>query len=154
MVSPVRALGPATGLLLLAGCYFSGDTRVLVTSTPPGAEILVDGEATGATTPAHLDLGGYFGDDHAITIRMPGYEDETRQVVHHNIYYSSRWIDGTDFRLWAFPLWWTLGDFFTPFAVRWIYVPHEVHVLLYPVGEAPVHGSPQPLEEAEPGPDS
>ena len=30
----------------------------------------------------------------------------------------------------------------TPFAVRYLFVPHDLMVRLYPVGEAPVTGNP------------
>lgn len=125
-------------LPLVACTYASGDSRVLVTSTPAGAEILVDGTTTGNTTPSMIDLGAFFGGDHVITVQKDGYGPEDREVVHYTHWYTSRWIDGTDFRVFAFPLWWTLGDFLTPFAVRWEYVPHELHVMLYPAGDGPV----------------
>lgn len=138
--------------LPLAACtYASGDPRVMVTSTPAGAEILVDGLATGRTTPSMLDLDGIIGSDHQITLRKAGYQTEHREVVHYSHWYTSHWIDGTDYRLFALPIWWTLGDFFTPFAVQWQYVPHQLHVTLYPDGEAPVPSDPPgPGEAAEP----
>ena len=126
------------GLCCVACTYASGDPTVLVSSTPAGAEILLDGQETGRTTPSLLDLDGIIGSDHRITVRKDGYEPEHRDVVHYTHWYTSRWIDGTDFRLFALPLWWTLGDFVTPFAVRWQYQPHELHVTLHPEGQAPV----------------
>jgi hypothetical protein len=138
-----RALLLLSIWLPLAACtYASGDPRVMVSSTPAGAEILVDGAATGRTTPSMLDLDGIIGDDHRITLRKAGYEDEHREVVHYSHWYTSHWIDGTDFRLFPLPIWWTLGDFFTPFAVRWQYEPHQLHVKLYPTGDAPVGDEP------------
>lgn len=125
--------------LPLAACtYASGDSRVFVSSEPAGADILVDGEATGLTTPSMVDLDGFNGDDHRIGVTKLGFEREDRDVVHYTHWYTSRWIDGTDFRIFAFPLFWTIGDFLTPFAVEWIYVPNSVHVVLHPSGEAPV----------------
>lgn len=126
--------------LLLPSCtYLSGDANVLVTSTPAGADILLNGEDTGRTTPTLLELGGIAGRSHAITVRKIGYEDEVRQVYHYTTGYTSRWIDGAvEPGVWNFPLWWTLGDFFTPFGVRWRYVPGELHVRLHRRGEAPV----------------
>jgi hypothetical protein len=129
-----------TLLLPLFGCtYMSGDPNVLVTSRPPGAEILVDGRSTGLTTPALLDLGGLFGGDHEVTLQKDGYEPETRIVRHYTTCSTSRWVDGADLRVWRFPTWWTLGDWFLPFAVDWRYAPHDLYVVLYRVGEAPVH---------------
>ena len=112
---------------------------MLVTSAPAGAEILVDGEPTGFTTPHMLDLGGFFGGDHVLTLRKRGYVDENRTVYHYTTFYTSKWIDGaSDIILWPVPLWWTTGDLLFPFAARWVYVPHELYVRLYTEGEAPV----------------
>jgi hypothetical protein len=116
-----------------AACtYALGDPHVLVTSTPPGAEIWLNGEASGRTTPAKLDLGGVFGSDHEITLRKPGYRDETRRVYHYTTTAMARWNDGApDEDMWPWPLFWSFGDFVLPFTLEWRYVPHEVHAWLY-----------------------
>jgi len=135
-------LRAATTLLtvLLAGCtYLTGDSHVVVTSTPAGAEILVDGLRTEFTTPAKIELDAMNGDDHRITLRKQGFDDETRTAYHYTSGYTSRWIDGaSDVSIWSCFLWWTFGDMVTPFAIEWQYVPHELHVVLYPPGEGPV----------------
>ena len=125
---------------LLAGCtYLSGDAHIVVTSTPPGANVLLDGASTGKTTPIKLELDGMIGSNHDITLRKPGYAAETRRVYHYSTGYASRWIDGaTDVVLPPVPLFWTLGDILLPFGRRWRYVPHELHVVLYEQGEQPV----------------
>lgn len=127
-------------LLNFASCtYFSGDSRVLVTSDPAGAQILVDGSATGYWTPHYVDLAGLFGGNHEITLRKRGFEDETRTVYQYDTAYTSRWLDGGDTdTFFSAPLFWTIGDFMTPFAVRWQYVPQKLFVTLYPEGEAPL----------------
>ncbi|MBK8977547.1 MAG: PEGA domain-containing protein [Planctomycetes bacterium] len=141
-MAPRPLLAPL--LLLAAGCtYASGDSLVFVTSTPAGASIAVDGEDTGFTTPRALDLGGLFGSDHDITLTLDGYEPETRRVVHRRTGATSRWGDGNDVRVWPNPLHWTLGDWFTPFELHWAYVPGDLHVRLYRMGEAPVRATPQ-----------
>lgn len=129
----------------LCGCtWVSGDHRVLVTSEPAGARILVDGEDTGHTTPSMVDLGALLGTDHNITVRKKGFAPEERRVVHYTTAYTARWIDGAaDVGLWTFPLFWPLGDWVLPVGVRYVYVPHELYVRLYREGEAPVSG-PQP----------
>ena len=119
--------------------FFSGDPYVIVTSTPAGARILVDGEDTGDTTPAKLELGGMLGSDHQIEIRKDGFVPEIRQVYHYTSAYSSRLIDAaTELELLNNPVYWTFGDFFLPFGVRWRYVPHELHVVLYEARMGPV----------------
>jgi len=132
-------------LSLTAGCtYFSGNPHVIVTSTPPGAEILVDGTATGKSTPSRIDLGGILGGDHEITLRKQGFGDEKRTVYHYTNGYGSRWIDGASDvgDLFSSPIDWTPGDFVLPFGVKWRYVPHEIHAVLYAPDQGPVSGEP------------
>ncbi len=133
---------------LPACTYVHGDSRVLVTSEPPGADIVVDGQDTGMTTPTMLDLDGFFGDDHQITVRLEGHQPETREVVHRRVWRMSRWIDGVDLRVFPFPLNWTLGDFFTPFEVEYLYVPADLYVVLWKDGEAPVADEETPGDDA------
>jgi len=123
---------------------FHGRTEVLITSSPAGAAVYLDGQDTGETTPIRLDLGdfmfvaGYFGSDHEITVRKPGFEPETRRVYHHTAHYTSTWGEGvSDWMMLPLPLFWTLGDWFTPIGVKWDFIPHELHVKLYPTGKAP-----------------
>lgn len=120
-------------LLSSAACtYVESDPHVVVSSTPPGAEILLDGANTGRTTPSKLDLGGFTGSDHAITLRKPGFHEVTRRVYHYRTTSMARWIDGaTEPTIWPLPLWWTMGDMLLPFTAEWRYVPHELHAQLY-----------------------
>jgi hypothetical protein len=131
-----RPLALVAVLLPLYGCvYPAGDSRVFVTSDPPGADVMLDGEATGLTTPAILELGGACADDHRISVVKQGFEPEERRVTHYTRWRTSRWRDGAvEVGVWAFPMFWTFGDFFTPFEVRWAYVPHDLFVRLYPEG--------------------
>ncbi|MCC6669847.1 MAG: PEGA domain-containing protein [Planctomycetes bacterium] len=139
----MRPLAAALLAFLPACTFLDGDPSVLVTSTPPGAEILVDGQPTGKTTPALLELDGFFGDHHVITLRKRGFSDEERQVTHYRQLYGSRWIDGAAaIEVWSFPFFWTAGDVVTPFAIKWRYVPHEVHARLYREGQAPLREDP------------
>jgi hypothetical protein len=136
------ALAVACALAMPACTYLSGNTFVLVTSTPPGAEILVDGEPTGLTTPARLDLNGITGDDRVITLKLEGHDPETRKVVYHRTTGFSRWIDASDDLVigFTFPIFWTLPDFFLPFKLNWANTPDALHAKLYKTGEGPVHG--------------
>jgi hypothetical protein len=139
-------------LLLLAtvlpSCtFFHGTTDVLISSTPAGAAVFLDGQDTGETTPIRLDMGnsmfvgGYFGKDHDITVQKKGFQAETRRVYHHTSHYTSSWIHGaTDWVTIPVPFFWTTGDWFMPLAVKWEYSPHELHIKLYPTGKAPGEG--------------
>lgn len=124
--------------LLCAGActWFKSEDRVLITSDPPGARIVVDGRDTGQTTPARLAIGGTFGTDHDVTVTKKGYRPTTRRVYQHTEGYTSKWIDGAyDAVMPTIPLFWTAGDFVFPFGVRSAIVPHELHVKLYRTDE-------------------
>ena len=125
--------------LLLTSCTFvSENYNVMVASEPPGAEILLDGLPTGRTTPAMLSMEDESSSTHVLTLRKSGFEDESRTIYHYKEWYTSRWDDGAiGTTLVNWPIWWTLGDMFTPFAVRYLFVPHDLLVRLYPDGEAP-----------------
>ena len=130
-------------LVILGSCtYLGGDPHVIVTSTPGGAEILLDGGPTGLTTPAKLELGGIAGRNHIVSLHKEGYQPESREFYHYTTAYTSRWIDGAAENMPSFPIFWTFGDWFLPLGIDWRYVPHEVHVVLYPSGEAPVTENP------------
>lgn len=124
---------PLLAACLLAGCTsFQGDDRVVVTSDPPGATILVDGTDLGYTTPKALDIGGLGGSDHVITLHKKGFRSETRLLLQMGSSYTARFVDGApDFAPPVWPLAWTFGDFFIPLGVRWAFGPGELHVKLY-----------------------
>lgn len=138
-----RCLFPILLCLLAPACtYFESSEQVFVTSTPAGAEIHLDGEDTGLTTPATLQFDEWIHSDHELTVRKAGHDPEVRQIQAHNTGYTSRWIDGLpgDVVSYPWPLFWTLGDVFTPFARRREYTPRTLHVRLYKAGESPGTG--------------
>jgi hypothetical protein len=98
-------------VLLPACTWWSSRERVLVASEPPGAAIWVDGQSTGKTTPAAIDIGGHFGGDHVIELRKKGYRTVRRRAYQYTEGYTSRWIDGAyDETLPPLPIFWTTGD--------------------------------------------
>lgn len=126
--------------LLPACTWWSSRERVLVASEPPGAAIWVDGQSTGKTTPASVDIGGHFGGDHVIELRKRGYRTVTRRVYQHTEGYTSRWIDGAyDDSLPPLPLFWTTGDMLLPFGVRSAILPAE-HLIVLERDDAPLLG--------------
>lgn len=130
---PMRSLP----LLLIAalGCsctWFKNNNPVLITSTPPGARIWIDGTDTGRTTPASFDLAGNFGRDHDVKVVKKGFRPVERRLYQHTQGYTSRWIDGAStFGLPPLPIFWTPGDLVFPFGVQGQVVPDELHVKLY-----------------------
>ena len=128
----IRALSSLLLLLSGSACtWWRSQEHVLITSEPLGAAILVDGQATGRTTPARLPLGGNFGRDHLVVLQKKGYRPAARWLVQHTEGYSSRWRDGAyDLVMPPLPLFWTTGDLFFPFGVRGALLPAELHVQL------------------------
>ena len=123
-------------LFAMSACTWQSDSRVFLTTDPPGADVAIDGIETGQTTPVILDLDAVVPGGHTVTVRKNGFGDQTRTVLHHKALYGSRWEDGAATEaIKAMPLFWTFGDAFAPFAVRWQYEPHELHVKLYKNGE-------------------
>lgn len=120
-------------LLLAASCTWWHSTEdVLITSDPLGARVFVDGEDTGRTTPVKLAIGGNFGADHVIELRLEGHRPGFRRLYQHTEGYTSKWIDGAyEIVLPPLPFFWTAGDFVFPFAIRGALVPGDVHVKLY-----------------------
>ena len=53
----------------------SRPATVAVLSTPPGAEIFVDGRSTGQTTPADVSMAG---GDHSVELRLNGYATQSQ----------------------------------------------------------------------------
>ena len=119
--------------LCCSGCvYFKPQDPVLLTSDPPGAHIILDGEDTGRTTPASFDIAGDFEGDHLLELTKTGYRSELRVLTQCTRTYSPRWIDGSAGPdLPPLPIFWTFGDIFLPFGVRGAIVPGEVYVKLY-----------------------
>ncbi|MBX3462451.1 MAG: PEGA domain-containing protein [Planctomycetes bacterium] len=120
-------------LLAASACtWFTSKSQVVVTSEPPGARILIDGIDTGHTTPAALQIGGSFGRDHVLELRLAGHRPAVRRFHQYTEGYTSKWIDGAyDPVMPPLPFFWTFGDFVFPFAVRGAMVPGEVYVKLY-----------------------
>jgi len=134
------SLALALASMLLPSCtYIQGDDRVLVTSTPPGAWIAVDGVDIGHSTPHQFNLSNYGAHDHLITVTKQGYEPESREIYYHSQWRTSVWKEGAVEDLqFTWPVFWTFGDFFLPFEYRWEFVPREMFVQLYPQGQAPM----------------
>lgn len=120
-------------LLLASACtWWSSAEHVLITSDPLGAKIFVDGTDTGRSTPARLQIGGNFGGDHVVELRLKGYRPQRRTVYQYTEGYTSKWIDGAfETSLPPLPFFWTAGDLAFPFGVRGALVP-DLYVKLYP----------------------
>jgi len=129
-----RPLLPFLAFLIasLNGCvYWKSHENVLISSDPLGARILVDGRDTGKTTPSRLAIGGNFGTDHIIELQKPGFRPARRRVYQHTEGYTSRWNNGVyDMVMPPLPVFWSVGDFVTPFGIRGALLPAELYVQL------------------------
>lgn len=119
-------------LSLASACtWWSSEEHVLITSDPLGARVFVDGTDTGKTTPTRLAIGGNFGGNHVVELRLKGYRSQVRTVYQYTEGYTSKWIDGAyETALPPLPFFWTAGDFIFPFGVRGALVP-DLYVKLY-----------------------
>ena len=125
---------------LPACTWWQSGENVLVSSQPLGARICIDGQDTGKTTPSRLTIGGNFGSDHLLELKKPGYRTARRRLYQHTEGYTSRWNDGVyDLAMLPLALFWTTGDFLTPFGVRGALLPAELHVQLE-TSDAPLLG--------------
>jgi PEGA domain len=121
---------------LLGSCvWFGGDSRIFVSSDPQGAKIWIDGKLSQQTTPAALELGGILGSTHEIRVGKKGFEDEVRTVSHYTQFDTTKlneWVGAVD--TLPFPTWATFDDLIFPWKIVWVYVPHNLHVKLFPEG--------------------
>ncbi|MBL9076098.1 MAG: PEGA domain-containing protein [Planctomycetes bacterium] len=128
----MRALAVLPLLAASACTWWSSTEMVRISSDPLGARVFVDGQDTGRTTPVMLAIGGNFGRDHVVELRLPGHRPAARRLYQYTEGYTSKWIDGAyEDVLPPLPFFWTAGDFFVPFGVRGAMVPGDLHVKLY-----------------------
>ncbi len=121
--TPLIAFGLALSLGATA-CQFSRE--IAITSDPDGAHVWLGRESIGAT-PARFPVSATgpienqtFKPEY-VTVRMPGYREEVRQIPYR---WSGRNV------IWSIPL--VLG---VPGILLWAKVPHDMHVVLEPEAE-------------------
>lgn len=125
----VRLLALAA-LAGLSGCSLLAPNRpVLLSTTPPGATVLVDGHNIGFLTPCQVQFD--IDEDVRIDFEIPGYRTETRFLTPDDEVYSILWREmNTGAQTWNFPLFLTMRDLLVP--VKWLegHSPGRVHVEL------------------------
>lgn len=124
-------------LLLPAGCVAPAlEESVSVFSEPAGAEVLVDGVATGLYTPCDLELSAFRG-ARELELRKPGYASGRRSVVRRTAFELSRPSEaGAMEAPELFPLYWTATDFLLPFQFTSGIYPRKLFVRLVPAAPA------------------
>ena len=102
---------------------------VLVASTPPGAQVYVDGRDSGFVTPAALALPRNAW--HRVDVVLTGYEPATRLLGPGGQTFVIPWTDGYLGPLtWYFPLWLSVEELFFPLRVQNDLDPDRIHVRL------------------------
>jgi hypothetical protein len=114
----------------LSGCnLLSPDRATSLSSSPPGASVIINGRDSGFATPCYLDLGA--DDPMRIEFELPGFVTETRLLTPDKEAYAMLWREGNvGPGTWRIPLFLNLLDFIVP--VKWANVqsPGRVHVEL------------------------
>ena len=110
---------------LLSGCIASRRPIVL-DSTPPGADVFIDGVSTGHATPCKIQLADK---PRTVEFRLAGYETESRSWVIGERSLVVFYMDSfTNLTTWPFPLFLGAKDFFFPVKVRDGEMPNRIHV--------------------------
>lgn len=131
----------STALLLpLAGCLSWTTPRpdlvwdrrpagVSLSTTPPGAAVIIDGVASGYATPCIVD----FDEDetYRVEFELNGYRTAGLYLTPHRRWFLVPYEDSTRGpRVWRFPLWFPLGEFFMPVRTNTALAPSRVHLRL------------------------
>lgn len=114
----------------LSSCSLVAPNRaVMLSSSPPGATVVVDGRNAGFVTPCQLQFD--VDEDVRIDFEAPGFRTETRYLTPDDEVYSILWREMyVTPKTWNFPLFLPLGDILVP--VKWSegHAPGRVHVEL------------------------
>jgi hypothetical protein len=120
------SLGALAGALLATACVNVTPPGILVASTPPGAQILIDGEDSGFITPANLQVDD---DDHWVELRLEGYAATALFLEEGSRLTVIPWSEGvTTPESWPFPLFLPARDLLLPFRIDESPLPSRVHV--------------------------
>jgi len=108
---PLRHYPLCLALLAATGCISAESDPTLALSTqPPGAQVLINGEDTGFATPCILTVEEELI---RVDIVLEGYDPETRIVTRDPKLETRYWSEmNTSSRTWHFPLWLPIHDVF------------------------------------------
>ncbi|MBL8863349.1 MAG: PEGA domain-containing protein [Planctomycetes bacterium] len=132
----VRSVLAAAAPLLLGGCVlFASDRPVNLSTTPPGATVLVNGRNSGFVTPCRIQLD--VDRDVRLDFEVPGFRPETRFLTPNDEVYAVYWREmNTGPQTWNFPLFLSRFDAFVP--VKWTeaHAPGRIHIDLERLSDA------------------
>ncbi|MGD2017112.1 MAG: PEGA domain-containing protein [Planctomycetota bacterium] len=118
-------------LLLLAAVPFftaciAARRPIVLDSSPPGAEVYIDGVSSGHSTPCRIQLPD---EPHKVEFKLVGYETETRRWKIGERDLVVFYMDGfTNLTSWPLPIFLSGKDFFFPVKNRDGEMPNRIHV--------------------------
>ena len=99
-----------------------------MSSAPPGAEVRLDGEATGFHTPCNISVSK---GRHVLEVALPGYATARRDLAPDGQWDTILWREYiVRMAVWRFPFWLNIEDFFVPVRKHDAVVPRRVFVRL------------------------
>lgn len=121
---------------------------VSLSTTPPGANVIVDGLDSGFATPCILDFDE--DDTHRVEFELQGYRTAGLYLTPNRRWFLIPYDDAARHpRTWRFPLWLPLGEFMLPVRTNTALAPSRVHLRLRLGGDA--EGPPSATSTGTPG---
>lgn len=121
-------LAAALALLASACVAVERSAGVALSTSPPGARVVVDGEDSGFVTPCRLGLSR---SRHAVDLVLDGYRPARVRIEPGGqddlVYWREAYINE---EVWRFPLWLNAYDGLFPYKLRQAYEPGRVFVEL------------------------
>ena len=127
---PVRALLPLLLAAATSSCLIQrSQPGVLVSSTPPGAKLFVDGRDSGFLTPAAISLSRR--DPHRLDVELEGYRTASRIVTPDGPVHVVPWTAGyVGPQSFWFPIFLPIADFLLPVRIDDGFSPERIHIAL------------------------
>ncbi len=123
----VRLLAVFVGCTLTSCSFLAPNRAVALSTSPPGATVIVDGQNIGFVTPCMLQFD--VDEDVRIDMEVAGFRRETRFLTPHDEVYSILWTEMyVGPQTWHFPLFLSFRDFLVP--VKWTegHAPGRIHI--------------------------
>lgn len=131
----IAALFILAAALSPACVTFESPAGTSISSEPPGARVVIDGEDSGFVTPCYLRL--HKGEDYDVRVELDGFQTAKFELDQSTSFYTVPWSDGyTVPHAFRFPLFLEARDLFVPFRIDTRTHPGRVFVRLQPE-EAP-----------------
>ena len=159
-MTSARRLCCLFSLLLLSSCLswttvrpdFVWDRRpagVSLATTPPGAMVVVDGVDSGFATPCMLDFDT--DESHRVELELDGYSTAGLYLMPNRRWFLIPYNDANRApRVWRFPLWLPMGEFFLPVRTNTALAPSRIHLRLR-LGSNDLEAPPSAASMGEPG---